>query len=157
LGWTYFWGLVPNLVGIATLLAVLPALDTLAARPTWKNAAYGCLGMLALYFAHEAMMVAACPIVVFFAFCQPFRIRDMLVRFIPPAFACAIFYGEMRWQASFITPTVRSVPTTYLSFHHKITTIPGALFGGHEPELQLTFFGLCVFAMLVLVVLRVKH
>jgi hypothetical protein len=156
LGWTFFWGLVPNLVGIATMLAVLPSLDRVAEKPTGRNAVFACLAMIALYFAHEAMMICACVAVGLFAIAQPIRIKDSLLRISPGIVAVLMFVAQQQWQKHLMTPTQGKTPTTFMSLSHKIVTLPGALLGGHEVELSYTVFGLGAAALAILIGLRIK-
>ncbi len=79
LGWTFSWGLVTNLTGLAALLFALPSFDRAAEAPTARNAARAMGCMILLYLAHEAMMVAACIGVVIFALAHPIRIGATLL------------------------------------------------------------------------------
>src|SRR5580658_437642 len=59
LGWLFFWGLIQNIIGLAALLALLPAIDRFGSRPTGRRAAWMCAAMLFLHFAHQAMQLVA--------------------------------------------------------------------------------------------------
>jgi hypothetical protein len=156
LGWTFLWGLVTNLTGLAALLFSIPILDRLAEAPSGKNAVKAIGAMALLYLAHEAAMIAACFVVVIFTLCHPlFRtpassngaranvpIKDTLLRASPAAFASLLYAAQALYQRHLMSPTVRSVPTTYMPFMHKLTTIPGAILGGHDLTMQLATFGL---------------
>jgi hypothetical protein len=156
LGWTFSWGLVTNLTGLAALLFAIPLLDRVAEAPNAKNAAKAIGAMALLYLAHEATMVAACIAVVIFTVAQPLRVKDTLVRLGPAAFATALYAGQALYQRHLMSPTVRAIPTSYMPFMHKLETIPGVLLGGHEMTMQLATFGLLSACLVALAVARVK-
>ena len=154
LGWTFYWGLVANLTGLAALLFVLPSFDRLAERPTAKSAGRAILGMVLLYFAHEAMMICGCVAIALLVVCHPLRVKDTLLRMSPAIFASGLFVGELRWAVSMSSKTVSSIPDTYMPLLHKIVTLPRALLGGHEPVLQYLLFGMVVLTVLVFALAR---
>jgi hypothetical protein len=156
LGWTFSWGLVTNLTGLAALLFALPSFDRAAETPTARNAARAMGCMVLLYLAHEAMMVAACIGVVIFALAHPIRIKATLLRLSPAAFAFVLFVAQAFYQRHQMSANVSSVPTTYMSFAHKLTTIPGALLGGHEVTTRMATFALLVACLIGFAVARLN-
>ncbi len=144
LGWTFSWGLVTNLTGLAALLFTLPSFDRAAETPSGRHTLRAMGSMVLLYFAHEATMVAACIAVVIFAIAQPLRVKATLLRVSPAAFAFVLFVLQALYQRRQMSANVKAVPTTYMPFMHKLTTIPGALLGGHEATTRNATFALLV-------------
>ena len=90
LGWSYFWGLVANLVGFALLLFALPTLDRAVSHPSARGFLRSSLWMVALYLAHESVMVVACSAVLVFTLGQPLRRGATALRLAPIGVASAI-------------------------------------------------------------------
>lgn len=148
LGWTFYWGLGTNLVGLAALLFMLPVLDQVAHEPTWRRAALGAGAMVLLYFAHEAMMVISCVAVVIFALTQPLTWRTPL-RLSPAAVASVLFVAQIWYQERLKSPALAAVPTSDLPLKRKLVDIPATLVGGHDSYAQYLLCGLFLVTMLV--------
>ena len=156
LGFTYYWGLVANLVGFAAFLGALPALDTAATRPSMRGAVAACGLLVLLFFAHEAMFVAAVAVLSMLTIVHPFERTKTTLRLAPVAFA-ALFMGAhwLHQQRSFtrgqITP-----PMTFDPFFEKVVAIPKTLFGGYDVAALLMLLGVSVIAIGALLVGRVR-
>jgi hypothetical protein len=145
LGWLFFWGLIQNIIGLAVLLAVLPAIDRFASRPTWRGVVRVCGIMLLLHFAHQAMLLVACAALVFCSVGAPIRNRETLVRAAPVGFAglLVLVANRMAWRISGPRHTHMS-PFEWTSPWYKLVTIPGVLFAGYEPYIRNLVFALAI-------------
>ncbi len=151
LGWLFFWGLVQNILGIVALLALLPAIDRFATRPTARGALGMCGAMLLLHFAHQAMQLVACLALVVCAVGSSWRPRATMTRAIPVVFCVALFVAANRyaWHVS----GARHTHVPLLVFQdqlHKITILPGVLFGGFEVYVRNLMFVLALGAVALL-------
>jgi hypothetical protein len=155
LGWTFFWGLGTNLVGLAALLAMLPVLDRACEEPSGKNALKGVGAMVLLYFAHEAMMVTACVAVAIFAFVHLIRwdgIKRMVLRVLPAVAATAMWYAQIRYQKQLMSKAHFAFGTTHLPFKQNLVSLPGVLLGTHGQAAVYIVFGLGVLTAAVFAV-----
>ena len=151
LGWVFYWGLIANLLGLATLLASLPTLDRAVERASARGALTSCGWMLLLYLAHESAMVVACSAVLVFTFGHELRghIRDALVRLAPIAFASMVFVAQIAVQRQhFDTDRARS-PVIWHSLAARLRSLPATLTGTLDPVTRWALFGLCIGAILV--------
>jgi hypothetical protein len=152
LGWLFFWGLIQNIIGLVVLLLCLPAIDTFAARPTWRGAAGVSGAFFLFHFAHEAMQLVGLVALVICSVGLPLRRRDLGIRAVPVAFcmlvvvAAHVYAWSVAGQRQLRTP-----PYLLYSLDHKLTTIPGVLYGGLEPYVRnlMMLLALVPIAMLV--------
>jgi hypothetical protein len=157
LGWLFSWGLIANLIGLAALLAVLPALDRFAARPT-RAAAVGALGaVLLLYLAHEAMMFVYGGMAILLALVLPGPPTRIAVRLLPAAFVAIVHEVFIHWVQQFVTPTVRSVPVVWASLWHKLERVPYIVVPATDNVVQLAMFALCVLTLAMFFWLRTRE
>jgi hypothetical protein len=140
LGWLFFWGLIQNIIGLAILLALLPAIDRFASQPTGRGAAWMCAAMFLLHFAHQAMQLIALAALVIFSVgtgaATGSRARRIALRAIPACFCAALGYAAARYSWSLFGPRHRAAPLALYSLQHKIESLSGVLFGGHEPYVR---------------------
>jgi len=133
LGWLFFWGLVQNILGIAALLAVLPAIDRFAARPTWRGAIRICGAMLLFHFTHGAMVIIAIMAIFVCSLGTGRPGREWLVRAAPVGFGVALMTLENVYAWRLAGPRhLHSLPFLYHGILHKVEGLPGVLFGGYE-------------------------
>jgi hypothetical protein len=152
-GWMFFWGLVQNILGLAVLLALLPAIDRFAARPTVRGAARMCAGLVLLHFAHQAMQLVACAALVLCCIGPPFRARLAALRAAPLLFCAGLIGAATRYSWS--VAGSRHVNTPLFRFYtltHKVTTFSGVLFGGYEPWVRNVMLALAVAPLVLFVV-----
>jgi hypothetical protein len=136
-GWLFFWGLIQNIIGIVTVLALLPAIDTFATRPTRRGAVAICVAMLLLHFAHEAMQLVACAALVICSIGSSARPRLVLLRAIPVAFCGTVVYVAHRYAWQFAGARHRATSLfIYYPLDRKLFSVPGVLFGGFEPYVR---------------------
>jgi hypothetical protein len=150
LGFTYYWGLVANLVGLAGILLALPTLDRDAENPSLRGALRTSGILLLLFFAHESIFVSAAVIVGMLALLRR-TWKDFALTLFPSIFAAGIALGHLRWQERFFTRVQTGAPVIYMSPLAKIESVPNVLFGSHAPieRLLLTFIALVALAIFV--------
>ncbi len=154
LGWMFFWGLIQNILGLTILLALLPAIDRFAARPTARAAAWLCASMVLLHLAHQAMQLVACAALVLCCIGAPLRPRPLALRSVPLLFCLGVVYAATRYAWSVAGPRHLSTPMfRSYSVTHKITTLSGVLFGGYEPWVRNVMLALGVAPIVLLFVL----
>jgi hypothetical protein len=161
LGWLFFWGLIQNIIGLAALLALLPAIDRFGARPTGRRAAWMCAAMLFLHFAHQAMQLVA---LVALVLCSigvnappDSRARRIRLRVIPAIFCIALIIVENRYSWHISGPRHRRAAMfVFYTLEHKILSIPGVLFGGYEPYIRNLMLVLGLTPIVLLIVDRVR-
>ncbi len=141
LGWLFFWGLIQNIIGLAILLALLPAIDRFASRPTGRGAAWMCGVMLLFHFAHQAMQIVALAALVFFSIGagdpRGTRTRRTALRLVPALFCACVGYAAAKYSWYLSGPRHRRAPPfVFYSLQHKVESLSGVLFGGHEPYVR---------------------
>jgi hypothetical protein len=156
IGWLYLWGMIGNLIGLTALLAALPTLDRLATGPTLRRAGAALAWVLVLYEAHELMLILYAGAALIFAAGQPIRLRETLLRTLPFSAGLALSIGEQVWTARIATSLVSTGTVRWAPIARKLYTIPGALFGGHEPAGLYPLTALSVLAIVLLIVARTR-
>jgi hypothetical protein len=156
LGFTYYWGLVANLVGFAAFLGALPALDKAAARPSMRGAMASCGLLVLLFFAHEAMFVAAVALLGMFTVAYPFERRNTAIRVVPIAFAVLFMGAHWIYQARSFTRGQITPPMTFEPFSQKVLAIPKTLFGDYDIAALLMLLAVALIALAALCVSRVR-
>jgi hypothetical protein len=161
LGWLFFWGLIQNIIGLAALLALLPAIDRFAAGPTGKRALWMCGAMLLLHFAHQAMQLVA---LAGLAVCSVgvdgdagHRARRVGLRALPAVFCLAVAFAANRYSWYLSGPRHRRGPLFF--FHDlldKVVGVPGVLFGGYEPLVGNLMLALAMAPVALLVTTRLQ-
>ena len=156
LGYTYYWGLVANLLGFAALLGVLPTIDNAAANPTRRRAAAVCGLLVLVFFAHEAIYIAGLGLVGMLAIAYPLDRKKTPLRLVPVAFAIAFTSAQHFYQSRFFTKGQVTPPMTFTPLWAKVESISNVLFGSHDMPAQLMLLGLSLTAALALAAGRVK-
>ena len=82
LGWAFYWGFAPQMLGFALWLALLPRLDRDAARGTLRDTLGCVLAIVLLGLAHVASMVCASLASALFVLVRPLDRRAPL-RLVP--------------------------------------------------------------------------
>jgi hypothetical protein len=147
LGWLFSWGLVANLIGLSTLLAVLPVLDRLEETPTPRLAlkVLGATGLL--YIAHEAMMFLFAAIALGLAIVRPWSWRKLGWRLSPLVSGLVIGVAQARWQMRFMSPTVSAMPRMWRPVLEKLGEIPYVLLPATDRAPQLAMLALYILAI----------
>lgn len=146
LGFTYYWGLVANLIGFAAFVLLLPTIDKGTNEPSLRATAKVCGALVVLFFAHESILFCASGIIGCWALLQPLG-RKTLARLAPVAFSAAIAVAHQFWVKSLFIKNQPNLETTYLSFLERLILLPNVLFGSHEMTTQLVLFGLALITM----------
>lgn len=157
LGWTYFWGLVTNLLGLAVLLFLLPPLDRAARGGTWKGALVSIGYLIVLYLAHESVMVIGCAAILVFAFSYPLRPKALFARLFPIAFAVALFVGHLQFQKRYFPPSLEDIGTLYVPVTQKLLNLPHPIFGSHDVTVRWLLFGLTGAGFAGFFIERLRH
>ncbi|MBV9946130.1 MAG: hypothetical protein JOZ69_04705, partial [Myxococcales bacterium] len=143
LGWLFSWGLVANLIGLACLLPLLPALDRYAARPTPRGAIAALGGVGLLFLAHEAMMFVYGLMAALLAALAPWSWRRTPARLLPALAVLGVHAASIRRQAHFLTPAVSRMPVLWNSFWQKIAHIPYTVLPATDRPVLLGMVALC--------------
>lgn len=143
LGWLFSWGFVANLIGLAALLALLPLLDRFAREPSGRGA-LACVGAAAfLYFGHEAMLLVYGTAALVFALLYPWSRRGTALRLVPFLTTIAIAGAQARWQRTFMSPVVRSMPRIWDSLGYKLMRVPAMVLPAADMPARVAVAGLC--------------
>jgi hypothetical protein len=158
LGWLFFWGLIQNIVGLVSLMALLPALDRFAERPTGRGALAMCGAMLLLYFAHEAMQIVACAALVLSSIGSSMRMRLVALRAAPIVFCGVLVFAAHehawhlagRWHRS-------TASLEWMTIGYKLGEIPGVLFAGYELYIRNLIMALALVPVVLFAVDRFRN
>jgi hypothetical protein len=156
LGFTYYWGLVGNLVGFAAFLGVLPAMDRSAASPSLRGLINTCALLMLTFFAHESVFMTATAFLAMLALAYPLDARKTTLRFVPVLFATLVAFLHQVWASRFYTGAIIDVPTGFTPLWEKIKVSPNVLFGSHDFAAQLMLTGLSLLAMTLLLIARLR-
>ena len=158
LGWLFFWGLIQNIVGLAALLALLPAIDRFASNPTWRGVLAMCGAMVFLHFAHQVMQIVACIALVLCSMGLPMRARPLAMRASPIIFSSALVYAATRYAWHFAGPRHQGMPLfEWTAVSYKLLTIPGVLFAGYEAYIRHLIMALAILPVVFFIVERIRH
>lgn len=157
LGFTYYWGLVANLVGYAALLYALPIFDRAAEKATVRLAVVSSALLVLLFYAHGSVFVAGAAALCFLTLCYPFSVRKTGARLLPAVFAVVFQMAHYRWEAQFFTAGQVSAKTSYFTFAQKIVFLPNVLFGSHELSAQLLLLALAALGIVAMLVGRIQE
>jgi hypothetical protein len=157
LGFTYYWGLVANLIGFSAFLYALPVLDNMVARTSWRSITGASTMMILLFFAHESSFMIATGVVVLFTIALPFDRRSTPMRLVPAAFAIVLGLGHLRWQNSRFSASYNiNIPPTWFTLWEKTILAANVLFGAHEWMGQALLMALGLTGAGVLLVARYR-
>jgi len=157
LGWLFSWGLVANLMGLAALLAVLPALDRLGSDASPRRALAACAALVLLYFAHAAMLTVYAGAALALAALRRGSWRETLWRLSPFVGAVVVTLAQLRWQRRFMTPAVRGMPNLWHPVAHKLSRVPYIILPATEGPAKLGMFALCVIVVASFFWLRARE
>lgn len=157
LGWLYSWGLIANLIGLAALLATLPALDRFETEPTVRGAARVAAATVLLYFAHEAMMFVYAGAALLLAALHPLSVRKTAARLSPLVFGVAVTIAQAWWQKHLMSPAATGMPRLWHPLVHKLVRVPYIILPATEQSVQLAMFALCVLAVGTFLWLRARE
>jgi hypothetical protein len=154
LGFTYYWGLVANLIGFAAFLWALPILDRACLDAT-PRAMARVLGVFAvLYLAHGTVVLIALAFFGLLTLGYPLERRRTPVRAVTVVAASLILAGWHAYQKGTFTSAQLQVPTVFTPLAERLLYVPNDLFGSHDAPVQLILFGLAAIALAGLAVAR---
>jgi len=147
LGFTYYFGLVTNLLGLALFFSALPTFDLAARHPSARGALGSSAALLLLFFAHESVFAAGAAVVGILAVLQPLR-RTTVTKLLPAFLATALAVAHQLWSAASHTAWAgESSATTFLPIRQKVVLLPNVLFGSHDLVAQLALSGVALAAL----------
>jgi hypothetical protein len=155
LGFTYYWGLVANLIGFAAFLFALPILDRMVERPTPRRLASTSAVLVLLYFTHESVLAAAVCVIVFLALCQPLT-RTTWLRLFPAIAAVVGMVIELLLALEIHTTSLPSLPATFFTLPQRLFFFANALYGSYDFSAQFMLLGLGIAGALVLLANRIQ-
>ena len=103
MGWTFFFGFAPNLLGVALFMAILPRFDALAAEPTMRRAIGSSFAVVALHAAHETSAICACVAIAVLSLGRAGRASSWALRAAPIALAALLAGIEMHREKAVLT------------------------------------------------------
>jgi hypothetical protein len=146
-GWAFYHGFVPQLLGVALWLWALPLLDrTVSAR----DAVAASAATVLVGLAHATSLMCSCLACVVLALARPLD-RRVFMRLMPAAAGVAMLAAEARWEASVQTPLARVLASRVL-WHPvgtKLRALGANLVGPHGAVVESTL-GLLVVVAVVL-------
>lgn len=131
LGWRFYWGFAANMLGLALLLAAIPALDRYAEAPTRRGTVVASALIVVLFGAHTTSAASAVLVLAVFAAARR-RARPL----IGPAITLALLLALESWSdAASATPLAQALArqVTWHSLTTKIIDLPVGLFANHPP------------------------
>jgi hypothetical protein len=128
LGWMFFWGLLANLMGLATYLFALPALDRFVARPTRGGFGVVCGWLALLHFVHDLTALAAAISLVVLTLCAWRGWRENAARLTPALLLAllAILARAIEERHGNASQGVIAMPTLF----ERLRTFPDSVFAG---------------------------
>jgi hypothetical protein len=156
LGFTYYWGLVANLIGLALFFAALPLIDRVCVAPTARGLAKVGGVLLLLFFAHESALVMALCFVLLLVVAHPFSPRATALRASILAASGVLLAAYTAWNRSKFTGGQIVVPPSFPPFREKAWFLPAQLYGSHDAETRALLFALGMAGLLSLLVGRLR-
>lgn len=139
LGFTYYWGLITNLIGLVAFFYALPSFDRFADRPSARGAGAVSALFVLLYFAHGSVFVISVAVMLGLVLLRPLG-RGTLLGVVPPALAAAGWVLSQRASSKLFMPGTVRAPTGYLTFKVKVEMLSNVLFGSHDFVIRWTMF-----------------
>jgi hypothetical protein len=150
LGWAFYWGFAPQMLGFVLWLAVLPRLDRDAARGTLRSACTSTFAIAFLGLAHLASMLCASLASAVLVLVRPLDRRTPR-SLVPALVGVALAVAEGWWERGASTPLARVFASRVL-WHpplQKLGSVVAHVVGGHGVIIESTV-GLLVLVAAVL-------
>jgi hypothetical protein len=154
LGFAFRWGLVGNVVGLPVALALLPTLDSFAARPALRGALACSAGVILTYMAHESAMVMCALAAAVFALREPLDARRLAARAVPVAVGAGLATFYAWWGRHLKAPSILAVKDAFGPVAARAWEIPRVIFGAGVGGEAYVAFGLYALAVGAFAVLR---
>ncbi len=149
IGWTYRWGLVPNLLGFALFVAALPLLEQLARRPSPRTVARATVAAALVFFAHESTALLFAMVGSYFALVRGGALRAVLLRSVPVLATLGLAFVQLRVGSALTGANMQAIGNDYgLDPLARLQILPGAVFGGYD-GIRLTVMSAVWLAALV--------
>jgi hypothetical protein len=148
-GFTFYWGLVTNLLGLAVLLWLLPTLERHCRAPTPVTAATATSALVLLYFAHETAMLGGFVVLGTGAFLGALSahlgrgsgpagtvlglLRASALRTLPIALVAPGILFQMRLQERTRPEAAANGPAVFDGPVKKVAELGRTIFGHHGP------------------------
>jgi hypothetical protein len=131
-GWSFYWGFAPQMLGLALWMAALPLLDRDAQSATAWGAARSSVVMVLLGLGHVTSLLCACLATTIFALTRGVD-RRTLLRLTPAALGLSLVVGEDRWERHVATPFARLLASQVLwhPISRKLSGLVAYVAGGH--------------------------
>jgi hypothetical protein len=156
-GWLFYWGLIANLIGLAVLLAALPALDRFAQKPTGRGALGAVGAVVLLYFAHEAMMFVYGGMSLLLAALYAWSPKQTALRLAPFAAVVVAHEAFIHWVQQFVTPAVRAMPRLWTPLGQKLKSIPNMISPASDRPVLAAMTTLCALTIAGMFWLRTRE
>jgi hypothetical protein len=139
LGWSFYWGFVPQMLGLALWMAALPWLDEACERATSKRTLAASALVVLVGAAHVTSMLCAGLAIAVFALVRPLDRRTAL-RLAPSAVALLLTLVEDHWERRVATPLAQLFASHVLwhSPGRKLTGLVSFVAGGHGTITEAT-------------------
>ena len=150
LGWTFFHGFAPNVLGFALLLFALPYLDDFARAPSPRGALLSVGILVVLHLAHETSAACACAAVVVLALGGWRRPRDLALLALPELAGVVLYLLEARLERSVVTPFAHHFLEAGIQMHpplKKLAYAAHCLLGPFAVEEEALVAGLVTIAL----------
>jgi hypothetical protein len=156
LGYTYYWGLVANMIGFAALFGALPTIDRAYLAPTARSMAKVCAVFLFLFWAHESVLFMAIAFAGMLAVIRPMDRRLTALRAVPVVLAVAgVVTDHVLMRRTFGHLQLR-MADTYPPLRERVAAVPNVLFGAHDWPIRLTLLALALAGVVFLLVARIR-
>ncbi|MDB4942340.1 MAG: hypothetical protein JWP97_1874 [Labilithrix sp.] len=141
-GWTYRFGLAPNLLGLALFVAGLSLVEALARRQDPRRVALTSIAMMMVFFAHESSALALALVVSYVAVVRGGTRAAVAQRLVPAAVALVLAVLQQRVARGLVGANMQAVGSDYgLDPVARLAILPGAIFGGYDAA-RLAVIGL---------------
>ena len=153
IGWSFYWGLTSNLLGLGLWLFALPSLDRFAARPTARGAAAASGWMVLLYFAHESSLLLAVGALFLFVVA---RGEKTLLGLVPVVVGIVGGLGQQVYKAHLDLPFagIAHARMRFVGVGSKLRSLPVVIFGQADAASLTLLCALLAACLVVLFALR---
>ncbi len=150
LGWAFYWGFLPQMLGFAMLLALLPALDRDARSDAPLTVLPSAFTIAFLGLAHVTSMVGASLASLLFTLVRPLT-RRTPPKLLPGALGLGLAVLEDRWDRAVSTPLAQLFASRVLwhPLPRKLAAAMASLIGAYGLLAEVTV-GLLVLMAVVL-------
>jgi hypothetical protein len=138
IGWTFYWGFLPNMLGLAGLLWALPAVDRACESPSSRRAVGACALAALLVFAHEASALALGIAVAVFAVVRGLD-KNTPLRIAPAGIVAVLSAVEIVRERAVTTPLAAALGkgTSFHAITTKLACLTSFLVGAHGLPLEI--------------------